>query len=145
MPHNQLLAACLRTSYQIELPDGATLTIRIGAHSPALDTLLMQYQARTFAYLTADNPRSTALDVQTNRERYARLLADIRQLGLPYLPGIATSDEFLWEPERCLFVPELSIADLRALGAKYQQDVAVVGQRGAAPHLFFHIEETNYA
>lgn len=144
MSTEQLLAACLRTSYHIHLSTGAALTLRIGARSPALDALLLQYQAQTFAYLTAYNPRSTTLDAHTNRERHARLLADIRQLGLRYLPGTATSDKLLWEPERCLFVPDLAIADLHALGAKYQQDVAVVGQGGAAPRLFFYAEEANY-
>jgi hypothetical protein len=144
MSNEQLLAACLRTSYHIHLPAGATLTMRIGARSPALDALLLQHQAQTFAYLTADNPRSTTLDAPINHERYAQLCADIERLGRPYLPGLATSDELLWEPERCLFVLDLAMADLRALGAKYQQDVAVVGRRGVAPHLFFHIEEDNY-
>lgn len=127
----------MHNRYTIDLPDKSILTLQIGIHNPSLDKLLSDNHCNTFAYLTAFNPRSTTFNKDENQLRQEKLVKDIESLGFSYLTGLSFPESGEWEPEVCAFVYNLPRTTTWDLCIKYQQDAAVVGDRGGSPKLFF--------
>lgn len=135
MPDPALDAAYRATAYEVDVPAGARIVIRIGRHAPALDALLAASGANAWAFITAENPRSTPLDRAANAARRARLEAVLAARGLRFLRGTGRGDDPGWPPEESLLVLGIGEADAVALARQFDQHAIVVGTRGTAARL----------
>ena len=77
------ISASMHNHYAITLPDQTILTMFIGKPNPALDTLLAENQAFSYAYLTAFNPQSTTLTPEENQIRQDQ---PAKRIGYPWIP-----------------------------------------------------------
>jgi hypothetical protein len=134
--HN-FLSASMRTRYTVDLPSGDLLTLNIGLPNPEIDRLLNQFQASTYAYLTAFNPQSTSLSPAENWQRHQQLCRQLSQSGFTFLTGKAIPASAEWEPEICIFAFDMARAAVLDICQSYAQDGAVVGEHGSAPKLMF--------
>lgn len=134
---HSFLSSCMRTRYEVDVPESGAIALAIGQPNAALDDLLRHYGVDIYAYLTAFNPQSTTLSDDDNRLRHERLCRGLTVSGYAYLTGKAIPDTDAWEPETCVFVPGMSRAVVREVCERYQQDGAVVGELGTAPKLLF--------
>ena len=127
---NALLALYRESHYDVELPDGETATIRVGALAP--DPVLRWIGGKTGAvYMTACNPHSQSLPAAENEQRLEHLRAELRQRGCSFLEGAGHVPGESWrEPSLLIRGIDESVAD--ALVGEYEQN-AVLVLRSSAP------------
>lgn len=121
------------TEYRV----GDRFTIRCGLPTPLLDALLLEHGHDAWAYITACNPGSIALDDAANAARMAALTRRLDRLGHPCLPGQGVGAGSDWPPEPSLLVLGIDLAAALALGREFGQVAIVVGRRGEPARLAF--------
>lgn len=82
---HSFLSSCMRTRYEVDVPDLGSVALAIGQPSAAIDDVLRRYGADTYAYLTAYNPQSTTLSDAENRRRHEELCRVLSEAGYAYL------------------------------------------------------------
>lgn len=129
-----LLQAYRNTSFSADTPAGR-LELRIGHLCPPLGELLMSLGARSWAYLTASNPRSERLADRENKARHQRLEERIKALGLPAFPGEGVGGDDACPSERSFLVLGIPRSEAIALGREFGHLAVVFGDLGSAPEL----------
>jgi hypothetical protein len=132
IPKHLALAYCNAT-YRVDMPDGA-LDIRIGEPSERLDALLREQAAQTWAFITAQNPRSQRTEVE-NEQRQQALKRRVTELGFVYFEGHGVSPADDWPAEESLLIVGIPVAVARALGRSFEQFAVVAGELGGAAQL----------
>jgi hypothetical protein len=133
MDDHPLKPAYEATDYRV----GDRFTIRCGARSPPLDALLAESGHDTWAFITAWNPGSIALDTAENRRRMTDLTGRIALLGLPMLEGEGVGTGGDWPSEPSLLVLGIGASEAVELGRAFGQVAIVVGRLGAPARLCF--------
>lgn len=130
----ELEDAYLRTSYWVEAPH-KWIRLRAGEVNADLEELLRARRERTWAFVSADNPRSKPLPPSENALRRAELREAIERLDRVAFPGVGIGDDGDWPPETSFFV--LGIAEPAAveLGRRFGQNAILFGVAGEAPRL----------
>ena len=116
---------------------GDCFMIRCGERSPPLEALLAESGHDTWAFITAWNPGSIALDTAENRRRMTDLCGRIALLGLPMLEGEGVGTGGDWPPEPSLLVLGIGASEAVELGRAFGQVAIVVGRLGAPARLCF--------
>jgi hypothetical protein len=129
-----LTAAYRSTTYWVDTAAGA-IALRVGRGSAALDRLLKRRGVRTWAFVTACNPRSRRLPAWRNFERQRRLERLSRRLGFAVLPGVGAGDDPAWAPEPSFLILGISRQRARRLARSLGQNAIVAGRRAAPPEL----------
>lgn len=126
-PGAELVALYRGTRYDVRLPGGARVTLRVDAAPP--DAFVQWLAGAAYTFITAYNPRSTAQAAIVNRAAQRCLLADLVGAGARVLPGAGCGDG--WR-EASLVAAGIELATVDALAARYAQHAVLVG-RGDAP------------
>ena len=105
-----------------------TIAIRIGHCCLKLDALMLQKGANSWALITAYNPHSQCLSAQENLQRHQQLIKYLKELGLPYLPGVGKDAKGIWTPEVSLCIFGLELERAIAIGQKFSQNAIVYGE-----------------
>lgn len=145
MREHPLKKAYEATAYWVE----DRFAIRCQERSPALDALLLERGHDSWAYITACNPDSVALDDAENTLRMATLSRRLEAIGHSFLTGQgvgagqgagaaqgaeAGSD---WPPEPSLLVLGIGTSEAVELGREFGQVAIVIGRRGEPARLCF--------
>ena len=85
------------------------------------------FGGRAFTLVTAQNPQSTPLAEEENRERNERLERWLLEKGYDYGPSLGKSTDGSWE-EAGFTVFDLSVEDALKLGQQFGQHAIVYGQ-----------------
>ena len=133
-PQPKLKDAYLNTSYWIE-ETIKPFKIRVGKSNPQLETLLAEYKAATWAYISAFNPRSIPITYEENERRHDELHCVAQGFGYPTLSGHGVGDDGVWPPEKSLLIIGIGRDDALALGRRFEQSAIVFGERGGIPDL----------
>lgn len=124
--------AYLSTLYKVE---GLTNPIQIGKKNPELDTILTKYNHENWCFITAWNPYSKPLILETNRKRNEDLLSEIKaNSSYIVLNGVGESPDGSWSEESFL-VLGIDKDTAQFLARKYEQNAIVVGTRESLPEL----------
>jgi hypothetical protein len=134
VPSARLAAAYLSTIYRVDAPAGPVL-LRVGRGSRALDRLLQRSGRRTWAFVTACNPRSRRLPGWRNLVRQRRLRTLVQVLRYPFLSGAGVGDDSAWPPEPSLLIVGISRPRACRLARLFGQNAIVVGRRARAAEL----------
>jgi hypothetical protein len=129
-----LRRAYLDTSYRARAPQGV-ITIRIGETLPALDALLDAAGVRTWAFVTAWNPRSQRVPLAANEAAQRRLREHVAAAGWTSYVGAGVPARADWDPEPSLLVLGVSLDAARSLGEAFEQNAIVAGERGGPARL----------
>jgi len=125
-----LLALYRNSHYDVELPDGTTATIRVGA--PVPEPILRWIGSHEVAvYMTACNPHSRSLSVAENEQRLERLRARLRKRGCSYLEGAGHVPGDSWR-EPSLLVRGIDETSIDEFAREHEQN-AVLMLRSRAP------------
>ena len=133
MSDHPLRPAYEATGYRV----GNRFTIRCGERSLPLDALLAESGHDTWAFITAWNPGSIALDTAENRCRMTNLSGRIALLGLPMLEGEGVGTGGDWPPEPSFLVLGIGESAAVELGRAFGQVAIVVGRIGEPASLCF--------
>ncbi len=102
------------------------IILKIGEHTPFLDTLLSEYKQQDWAFISAYNPGSIALPDDMNILRHEQLK---EKLGLyNYFEGEGVGENPPWKPERSLLVIGISRAKAIEIGNSFGQNAIVAGR-----------------
>ena len=136
MDKDKLHQHYLQTDYTL---DDYGITIYIDEQNPALDKLLAQHNVLHWAYVTAFNPYSEALDDTKNQMRHLRLLEVMNAEAYSYLPGkgIPADKNSEWEPETSVLILGISKKKAKQLGRQFEQNAIVFGERGKPAELIW--------
>ena len=85
------------------------------------------FGGRAFALVTAQNPQSTPLSEEKNRERNGRLEQHLLAKNYPYGPSLGKSTDGSWE-EAGFTVFDLSLGEALELGREFGQHAVVYGE-----------------
>lgn len=129
-----------KTTYKIFVSETKVIDLRIDTFTQDLNNLLIQSGHEAGCLLTAYNPRSIELPDVANITANKKLVEELKQRGLQFLPGegIGDFDPSLskqWQSEPSFFVFVLNRAEALALGEKYQQNAVVYCAKECAPEL----------
>ncbi len=113
------------------------ITLRVDEPAPALDRWLHREGWRSWAFISAANPRSKRSDDATNRRQHRHLQQSIDALGLPRYEAIGQGWDGQWPPERSLFVPGLTQQQASQLCQQYRQNAVLYGEVGSMPRLLW--------
>ena len=124
------------TTYRVYVA-GGEIDIRIGERSAALDGLLEERRASSWAFITAWNPGSRALAEDENAKRQAELLALLRERGFERLEGSGIPARADWQPEESVLVLDVDRDDAVGIARQFGQVAIVAGERGGAAALVY--------
>ena len=109
------------------------LTISLGRGNAELGSLLKKAGAVTWAFLTAHNPNSLPTDPQLNEESQSKLIDRLNSMGLRFLHGYGSGED--WEPEPSLFILDIELRAAVELGREFGQSAILFGHEGGEPEL----------
>ncbi|MFN7119775.1 MAG: DUF3293 domain-containing protein [Saprospiraceae bacterium] len=129
-----LLKAYEETIYQVLEPP---ISIQINMPNADLAAFLRAHDARTWAFITAWNPKSQLLSPQENNQRHTELVKRIKKGSYPFFLGKGIGKDANWEPEVSLFVLHISKMEALQVGRYFEQNAIVFGERDGLPTLLF--------
>lgn len=132
--HEALARVYLQTTYRV-ITAAKPVDIRIGVLNPALADLLQSRGARTWAFLTASNPRSQQLTDDDNALRNDKLMQSLRDEGWSCLDAVGVPDNSDWMPEQSVLILGIGRRAALALARRWQQNAIVYGEHGVVPEL----------
>ena len=129
-----LEAAFRATAYRARLPQGP-VDLRVGEPSSRLDCWLQAAGVENWAFVTACNPRATALDESANRQRHDALRERVSAAGWISVEGLGVPLGNDWRPELSLLIAGIARGDALRLGREFDQLAIVAGRRGMPAQL----------
>ena len=135
---NDLLEAYKNTKYKVFQHD---IVIEIDIINDKLKELLNKYNSTDWAFITAFNPYSKALNQDENIDRHNEL----KELTNSYIifEGHGVGEDPTWEPELSLFIIGISKGDASKIGKEFEQNAIVYGEVNNPPELLILNEELN--
>lgn len=132
MCKEDLLKAYSETAYII--PE-LNITIRIGERNLQLDRVLNKYNSNSWAFVSAENPRSQELTSEENRRRTVKLKSLIEDWEFIYFEGYGKGTGE-WEPEQSFLILDISQDEaIEKTGLPFEQNAIVTGNKDLAPEL----------
>ncbi|MFN6962361.1 MAG: DUF3293 domain-containing protein [Pyrinomonadaceae bacterium] len=132
----ELEHAFVNTNFVVDSPT-LRFTIRIGRRSEALDAVLRETTAETWAFVTAYNPFARQLPPEVNIARQNEMIEELRSAGYDLYPGYGSSTTGEWPPEPSVLILAIERDTAIALGRRYGQLAIVFGRVGQAPELIW--------
>jgi len=129
-----LWSAYANTSFFAETPKGM-ICIRVGAIESTLDSLLIEYNAVEWAFVTAHNPGSLKPDAAANASRHRRLQESVTNDEYKFFPGKGVGTDPNWPPEESILIIGITRDEAICLGRSFGQNAIVVGHRGEPAEL----------
>jgi hypothetical protein len=131
----RLVAAYLRSVYKVLDPP---FELCIDKLPEDLEQWLSDRGLKSFAFLTAANPKSVVLPEAENARRNTNLLTALRPLVPvhPY-PAVHISEKGDWPAEKSWWAPGLSAENAVDLGRRFEQNALVFWQQGGGMELWW--------
>lgn len=118
-----------RQAVYVIIAGTSEMHFHVGKFSPEIDALLADYNAETFAFITAHNPRSKVLTHAENQVRQSALREILRAENLHFLEGYGADERELWERENSFLVFDIARERAVEIGRKYEQNAIVWGAK----------------
>jgi hypothetical protein len=133
---NDLIEAYKNTKYIVF---DLNLTIVIDKSNLEINELLVKYNTKECAFITAYNPYSRVLTNEENRIRHIELI----EMTENYVTfeGHGVGEDPTWEPELSLFIIGISKVEASKIGKKFEQNAIVFGELNNSPELIILNEE----
>lgn len=136
----ELEALYKATTYRVFLP-GGLCELRIGEASETLRCWLETPGVENFAIITACNPGSQPRPAADNAEQQAQLECDLIEGNYEPYAAENVADGGDWPAEESCFIPDIELADARALGDDYGQNAIVYGGADGVPTLVWSADQ----
>ena len=118
----ELIAAYLTTKYIVFHP---ALTIYIDKICAELNELLIQEDAREWAYITSVNPNSAIASDEKNQQLLPALKESVKDYKFYEGHGVGTDPA--WQPEKSMLIIGIPIEEAIRIGNYYKQNAIVAG------------------
>ena len=109
--------------------------LKIGIHSPELESIYKASQKHTAAFITAFNPYSQELSNQENKDRNLKLEELIQSLHFDYIHGEGKCGDGDWDGEESFLIFGINQNKASEIGNKFEQNAIVWCDKDAIPQL----------
>ena len=109
--------------------------LKIGMHSPELDSIYKTSHKHTVAFINAFNPYSKELYAQENKDRNHKLEELIQSLGFDYIHGEGKCGDGDWDGEKSFLIFGISEEQASEIGKEFEQNAIVWCDKDAIPQL----------
>lgn len=131
---HELIAAYRAAQYRVDHDPPFTLTVDV--RSPALARLMRQLGHMSAMFITAWNPLGRRLPRDQNVLREQRLIEELRDAGLQWIPGAGSDPSGRWtDDEASVVVPGVDRAAACAWGRRHGQNAVLWADTDAVPRL----------
>ena len=117
-----LIEAYKNTRYKISK---LNLEIRIGEHFEHLDELLLEHNAKSWAFITPYNPESQILSDQENEARFELLKEEVKDYTV--FEGEGVGADVSWPAEKSLLILGIDRSEAERIGKHFKQNAIVFG------------------
>lgn len=126
------------TEYKV-FDERITRPLVVGNFHPEIDLLLQELTLKSYAYLTAWNPKSISLRDEVNFSRNKELVACLEKIPeIQWLPGIAKSYELGgWPAEESFLILGISREIVEQLAFHFEQNAYLFGELHSPVELVF--------
>jgi hypothetical protein len=131
MHHSELEKSYREAIYAI---NDSGIYIKVGRKNKEIDHILEDYNAKTWAFVTAWNPGGKTLTREENLERQIKLLLEIQQYIL--MEGYGAALDKSWS-EDSFFVVGISEKAAIEVCNKYEQAALLFGEKGGEAQIIF--------
>jgi hypothetical protein len=132
--HPDKVRAYLATDYRLGHTN-RDIVLTVGKHSERLAALFADSGVNCGAFLTAYNPRGTEQSKAANSKAHAKLAANLREMGPPFIEGSGSEKGRNWPSEKSYFALGLVLEPAEAIGRHFDQDAIVWVGADAVPLL----------
>ena len=136
MKSGELQAVYARAVYRVDAQPGPFF-LRVGEHSPDLESWLRKQGARSFAFISAANPGSQLLPEAENEDRHRRLVSQVSAAGLRASDGESYAAAGGGWRERSLLIAGLAREAAMAMAREFGQVALLWGETGGPVELQF--------
>lgn len=119
-----LLLAYLQTDYRLK---NTGISIQIDACNPQLDEFLIDNNAYTWVFISADNPQSIRASAMKNKEKRVQLQQFCQDNKLRYWPGVGIPKSGDWPTEEHLLVLDVPTAMTTEMMQVFNQKAVLTG------------------
>jgi hypothetical protein len=109
--------------------------LKIGIHSPELESIYKTSHKHTAAFITAFNPYSQELSNQENKDRNLKLEELIQSLDFDYIHGEGKCGDGDWDGEKSFLIFGISEKQASEIGKEFEQNAIVWCDKDAIPQL----------
>lgn len=131
MISDELIKAYRTTLYKVYSP---SLCIQVGVRNEILDTLLAEYNAQEWAFITAYNPYSSELFDRDNQARHQQLKEAVK--SFVFFEGEGVGEDPAWQPEKSILIIGINQVEAIKIGNRLEQNAIVIGRINMASELF---------
>jgi len=124
------------TTYRVLAPEAA-VDLHVDRRSRRLDAVLAARGVRTWAFLSACNPRSITAPLPVNQRRAALLKRLLAARGWPWLEAAGIPRDRRRQPEPSVWVGGISVRDARRLAERFGQNAFLAGRIGRRARLLW--------
>ena len=133
MINPELLESYKSADYHVDgLP---SFILKIGMHSPELESIYKTSHKHTAAFITAFNPYSQELSAQENKDRNHKLEELIQSLHFDYIHGEGKCGDGDWDGEESFLIFGISENQASEIGKEFEQNAIVWCDKDAIPQL----------
>ena len=116
--------------------DGSpSFVLKIGMHSPELESIYKTSHKHTAAFITAFNPYSQELSNKENRDRNHKLEELIQSLDFDYIHGEGKCGDGDWDGEMSFLIFGINENQASEIGKEFEQNAIVWCDKDAIPQL----------
>jgi len=112
-------SAYKNTDYIVFAPEALVLTV--DQSSPKMEEILIKYNCKSAAFLTAWNPLSQVTDDKSNRAAQQQLAVDLHQLDVRVFEGVGIGRDGDWPGEESFLVLGIERIVADQIAVKYNQ------------------------
>lgn len=129
----QLLQAYRETRYRVP---AISVTIQIGQHTPELDRLLENHPTKSWAFISASNPRSHPASEHNNQKRHKELVNACEPYQI--FEALGEPCDQSWKAEISLLVLGIDQRNALLLCQQFDQNAVVFAEAGKRARLLFN-------
>ena len=133
-----MITSSLLESYEsadYHVDDSPSFILKIGMHSPELESIYKTSHKNTAAFITAFNPCSQELSSQENKDRNHKLEKLIESLHVDYIQGEGKCGHEDWDGEESFLIFGISEKQASEIGKEFEQNAIVWCDKDAIPQL----------
>jgi hypothetical protein len=127
-----LINAYLETTYTVE---SLGIEIVIGKENEALQKHLVIQNIASWAFITAENPRSQSYSDDLNRERNISLENYLKKNNYLFYSGLGVPRDTNWQAEKSYLINNISLEKATEIAVKYEQNAFVFGKQNELAEL----------
>jgi len=109
--------------------------LKIGMHSPELESIYKTSHKHSAAFITAFNPYSQEISNQENKDRNHKLEELIQSLHFDYIHGEGKCGDGEWDGEESFLIFGISEKQASGIGEKFEQNAIIWCDKNAIPQL----------